>query len=356
MLVCVTCFSIHTRGFPLTRWRRTSRGGSTTDVYIHSSVIHSQTVYNTKSTRAHTQREHISTTYSYHRLICKPLLFTHGSFTKSPRAHTHREWSKSVGVNPKRRRPVPPTYQLLPRGQADTVRAGVVQQQSYIAAPPSFIHTSAAYSQKVYLQRGHEHTRTVTWSESGFGILRGAPLDILFTPPTRVQTSPIHTRCFPSASVFTDGLYTKGTFTSPTHMQTSPYSHQVLAFGRRAHGRFMYEGDILESGVLCRCVCLWSVDIVTPGASLRQADAVRAGMVRQDDPRPAEADRKGRGVHEVRVSGLQIGLRVRVNPEDVHWGRWRRRWHLRQRCRCCRLRRRRALSTGGHSASWPLLD
>ena len=25
--------------------------------------------------------------------------------------------------------------------------------------------------------------------------------------------------------------------------------------------------------------------------------------------------------------------------------------HLRQRCRCCRSRRRRALSTGGHSAS-----
>ena len=33
-------------------------------------------------------------------------------------------------------------------------------------------------SQTVYMQRGHEHTRIGNWSESGFGSLRGAPLNI----------------------------------------------------------------------------------------------------------------------------------------------------------------------------------
>jgi len=35
-----------------------------------------------------------------------------------------------------------------------------------------------SHSQTVYIQRGHEHTRTGNWSESGFGTLRGAPLNI----------------------------------------------------------------------------------------------------------------------------------------------------------------------------------
>jgi len=33
-------------------------------------------------------------------------------------------------------------------------------------------------SQTVYMQRGHKHTRTGSLSESGFGSLRGAPLNI----------------------------------------------------------------------------------------------------------------------------------------------------------------------------------
>jgi len=37
---------------------------------------------------------------------------------------------------------------------------------------------SHRYSQTVYIQRAHEQTRTGNWSESGFGSLRGAPLNI----------------------------------------------------------------------------------------------------------------------------------------------------------------------------------
>jgi len=48
----------------------------------------------------------------------------------------------------------------------------------YHGHPHGAAHNCVTCTQTIYMQRGHEHTRTWNWSESGFGSLRGAPLNI----------------------------------------------------------------------------------------------------------------------------------------------------------------------------------